>query len=317
MRNKRVLLLAFFLIILSSFALAQLELPENVLKIIDFNEQQAAKISFIIAFLGGVFSLISPCVLPILPAFFAYAFKEKKDLIKMTTMFFLGAALIFVLMGIAASFIGNVLDKNRQVLTVVAGFLLIVFGSMTILGKGFTFFKMKGFKPKHDTLGIFLFGVLFSIGFTPCVGPILSGILVMAASIQNYLHSGILLLTYSIGLLLPMFIMAFLYDKYKLSEKSWVKGKDFQVGSFHINTNKLIAGILLIIMGVIFIIYKSTSIVNTIDPLNTKDYFYSTQRDAIAWDFPKTLGNILGLIVIIIFSLFLWKSWKKRSNRQI
>ena len=96
-------------------------------------------ISFLVAFVGGLLSIISPCILPILPAFFAYNFKERKEITKMTFSFFLGFTIIFILMGLVASFVGQMFEAYKELLILFAGIMLIVFAVMIFLGKGFSF----------------------------------------------------------------------------------------------------------------------------------------------------------------------------------
>ena len=85
---------------LSSLVLAQLELPPGLQQGVKETLTNAQKLSFLVVFIGGVLSVLSPCILPTLPAFFAFTFKEKKNLTKMTFIFFLGFALVFVLLGL-------------------------------------------------------------------------------------------------------------------------------------------------------------------------------------------------------------------------
>ena len=113
-----LILLALF----ASSVLAQPSIPVGLQKIIDYNNQSAAdfafKVSFFIAFLAGMLGVLSPCILPFLPAYFSYTFKEKKNITMMTLIFFSGFSIVFVAMGAAAGFIGeqtlSVLQRDRK-----------------------------------------------------------------------------------------------------------------------------------------------------------------------------------------------------------
>ena len=119
-------------------------------KLADYSQQQAIfylqNLSFFVAFIGGMISVLLPCTLAILPAFFAYTFKERTEITKMTLVFFAGFSSIFILLGIFASAIGQTLTSiqvaDTKLLILVAGVFLIIFGIMTILGKGFTFISI-------------------------------------------------------------------------------------------------------------------------------------------------------------------------------
>src|SRR3990167_5898289 len=191
--KKITLILFLILTLLSLTAMAQTGLQ----KLADYSQQQAIfylqNLSFFVAFVGGMISVLLPCTLAILPAFFAYTFKERKEITKMTLVFFVGFSLIFIILGIFASAIGQTLASiqvaNTKMLVIAAGVLLMLFGIMTILGKGFNFISLDK-KTGHDIFGIFSFGILFGLGWSACLGPVLAGILLIASTFHNYFYAG-------------------------------------------------------------------------------------------------------------------------------
>ncbi|MEK6947247.1 MAG: cytochrome c biogenesis CcdA family protein, partial [Nanoarchaeota archaeon] len=279
MKKQNLIFLLLLLLIPLSFSQTGLE------KIQQYNQEQAVfylqNLSFFVAFVGGMISVLLPCTLAILPAFFAYTFKERREITKMTLVFFVGFSLIFVILGIFASAIGQTLASiqvaNTKMLVMVAGALLISFGIMTILGKGFNFINLDK-KTGHDIFGIFSFGILFGLGWSACLGPVLAGILLIASTFHNYFYAGALLFFYSLGLFVPLFLISIFFDKFNLTQASWIKGKEFEVKifgkTFFIHTTKVAAGILLIASGLIFVIYNGTTKFNTLDPLKISIYAY-------------------------------------------
>src|SRR3989338_5522639 len=166
--NLKLILLAVFLFLIPIvFSQSPLD------RIYEYNQEQAVyylqNLSFFVAFVGGMISVLLPCTLAILPAFFAYTFKERKEITKMTLVFFAGFSMIFIILGIFAAAIGETLTSiqvaDTKILIFVAGALLIVFGIMTILGKGFSFIKIDK-QTGHDIAGIFTFGILFGLGWS-------------------------------------------------------------------------------------------------------------------------------------------------------
>ncbi len=267
-------------------------------------------ISFLVAFVGGLLSIISPCILPILPAFFAYNFKERKEITKMTSFFFLGFAIIFILMGLAASFIGQMFEAYKELLILFAGIMLVVFAVMIFRGKGFSFLKVSR-RMGNDGFGVFLFGIFFAIGWTPCLGPILAGILLIAATLPIF-HSAGLLFAYSLGIFIPFFLISFMFDKYDLSKVSWIRGKELNFKildrKIKIYSSNLISAMLLLVTGLVFIFYRGTYVINNLDLLGTRDLFFKLQ-DRLA---PTIKIELIGMAVLIVFGIFLWRFLRKK-----
>jgi len=287
-------------------------LPNNVQKVEDYNKQQAAfylkNLSFLVAFLVGAISFLSPCSFALIPPFFAYTFKEKKQLVKMTFAFFLGFTPVFVLMGLIASFVGKtigIFQQSNKYLVILSGFLIILFGVMTLLGKTLPGFYLNR-KIGKNFLGIFLFGMLFALGFTACMGPAIYGILIIAGLLNSYLYAGVLMLFYSFGLFVPFFLAAFLFDKYNLAK--FLSKINSKIGFPIIN---IIAGLILIAMGFVFIFYGGTFIVEYLGLGSLSIRNYAFQNMIISSNISKFIGGI----VLVAFILFLWFALRRKDEK--
>lgn len=307
-----VLVIVFILALSSSFVLAHTDeteetnelLPENVQKLIEYKHEQAdfylRNLSFLVAFLAGILGILTPCSLAILPAFFAYSFESKKEITKMTSVFFLGFAPVFIIFGLIATLLGKSLamfQKSNQFLVIGAGIFLIIFGLMVLFGKGFSGISFNK-KTKKTPFGVFLFGILFAIGFTACMGPILVGILLIASTFQNYFYSGFLMLFYSLGFFIPLFLISMSFDKFNFAEvvERWNKKVGFPISS-------LIAGILLIAMGITFIILGGTHFF---------DFLGLGSLTVLIYNLQEKLFNLkfLNTIAVIILGGFVFLMWK-------
>src|SRR3989338_6042922 len=283
------------------------EMPVGLQKIIEYNNEHtmdlAVKISFFVAFLAGILGILSPCLLPFLPAYFSYTFKEKKNITKMTLVFFLGFSIVFVAMGVIAGLIGSqtLLYLQKSWLVVLAGLFLMFLGVLSILGKGISSLITPKYKFKNDIYGVFLFGIFFALGWTACLGPILAGILSIGAILNNVTNAAILMLFYALGNFVPLFFLSVFYDRFHLSENKFVQGKMFKLKIsdkiYYIHSTNLIAGSLFILIGLSLVIYKNTAFINKFDPFGTKEYFYSAQNYLINWPW----ANILGAFLLIVF----------------
>lgn len=202
---------------------------------------------YFISFLEGIITFISPCLLPMIPLYISYfaGGKERntKKTVKNALGFILGFTIVFVLMGALAGTFGRLLNEYKTIVDIVTGLIVIFFG-LNFLGV----FKLNIFKGakkvKTDNLGFFssmVFGIVFSIGWTPCVGAFLGSALMLAASQGHVVEGIIMLLLYSLGLGIPFFISAILIDKLR-GAFTFIK-KHYKV----INT---ICGCLLVVIGV-------------------------------------------------------------------
>jgi cytochrome c-type biogenesis protein len=182
----------------------------------------------VLAFAGGFLSFVSPCTLPILPAYFAFAFQSGRTQIAAnTTAFMLGLATMFSLTGAIASFVGTFLIQNQQLILLLGGGLVIVFGVISLLGKGFGGIKQDGQERSTTLGGSFVFGMTFAVGWSSCVGPILGAVATMAATTGSVLRGSMLLFIYALGLGLPLLLVSTLFGRASRDSLVWrvLRGK--------------------------------------------------------------------------------------------
>ena len=204
---------------------------------------------YFIAFLEGVVTFISPCLLPMLPVYVSYfaggTQRNTVKTLKNALGFVFGFTVLFVLMGALAGTLGGFLIKYKSVVNIITGLVVVFFG-LNYLGV-FKFNLFKGFNSSvnKQNLGLFssfLFGAVFSIGWTPCVGAFLGSALMLASQQGKALTGIIMLLFYSLGLGIPFVISALLIDKLK-NTFNFIK-RNYKI----IN---IISGSLLCIVGVL------------------------------------------------------------------
>lgn len=203
---------------------------------------------YFISFLEGIITFISPCLLPMLPIYISYfaggGERNTKRTVKNALGFVLGFALVFMAMGALAGTIGSFLIKYQTIVNVISGMIVIFFGLNFLGVLKIDLFRGGSKSVNTENMGFFsamIFGIIFSVGWTPCVGAFLGSAL-MLASTQAHMAKGVLmLLCYSLGLGIPFVLSAVLIDKLK-GTIQFIK-KNYQV----IN---LISGIFLIIIGI-------------------------------------------------------------------
>ena len=209
----------------------------------------------VIAFAAGLISFLSPCVLPLIPGYISYIsgsslneLIEKKNVNLIPIILFtVGFSIVFIIFGAASTFIGQVLLQNSYELRIIAGLVIIVL-SLHIIGiiniKFLNYEKRIETNIRKNFFSPILIGMAFAFGWTPCIGPILGSILVLAST-EESLGRGILLLSlYSIGLAIPFILSGYLMQKFLIFSKNFKK---------NINRVTKIGGIILLITGLLII----------------------------------------------------------------
>ncbi len=210
------------------------------------------------AFLAGVLSFLSPCTLPILPAYFAFTFQARRErVVLMTIAFFLGLATTMVLLGASATALSQVLFRNLESITLVGGLVMIGFGVTSLLGKGFSGMKMLD-RPSASVGGSYLYGATFAFGWTACVGPILGALLTMLATQGIAVVQGaVLAFIYALGLGTPLIVIARFFHRLGSGSRFWriVRGRGFEVNlgfaTLYLHITSIASGVLLIAIGVL------------------------------------------------------------------
>ncbi len=203
---------------------------------------------YLITFVEGIASFISPCVLPIIPVYISYfateSKSEKKSIIN-SLGFVSGFSIVFILLGIFAGTFGKIITKYSDYVNIILGVFLIIV-SLNYMGVIFVKFlnKTNGIKKDKKDLTFItsiLFGMIFSLSWTPCVGAFLSSALVLASTTGSVLKGASLLLTYSLGLAIPFVMTTFLLEKLK---------KTFDFIKKHYNIINKVAGGILLLSGI-------------------------------------------------------------------
>ena len=223
------------------------------------------------SFLAGLISFLSPCVLPLVPPYLAYmagvSLGEMSDderppavsakVVLTSIVFVLGFATVFVALGASFSYIGSFVTEYFQILSYVAGAIIIVFG-LHFLGlfKIEFLYREARFQVANKPLGLvgaYVMGLAFAFGWTPCVGPVLTAILFVAGNEADAMHGGLLLLAYALGIGIPFIIAAMFAGQFM---RFMTKFRS-QMGMI-----EKIMGVMLVITGVLFLTGEMATIAN-------------------------------------------------------
>lgn len=267
-------------------------------------ERQSFLVLAILSFGGGLLSFVSPCTLPVLTAYFAFAFQSDRSRIAVNTMaFMLGLGTTFSLFGAVGFALGRVLLQNQQLIMLVGGTLILIFGVMSLLGKGFggvSTSGASGLQPRSATIsGSYLFGLTFAVGWSSCVGPILGSVLTLAAQTTSVWNGMMLLFIYTLGLGLPLLVVSTFFGRMSRKSLFWrlLKGKGWQWDT-HMIAVALIWSLAIWRILVAFAEYA----------FRRFDFLAGQQF---------TLGHELGLLVVVLLGAALWVYTSPDERRTI
>jgi len=212
-------------------------------------------IELVVALGAGLISFLSPCVLPLIPGYVSFVtgsslneiLENKKINLLPLIIFSLGFSFVFIIFGATASFLGKILLQNSQILRLVAGSIIVIF-SLQLIGvlniKFLNIEKKFYTKKSNNIFFVFIIGMAFGFGWTPCIGPILGSILALASTEETIYRAIILLSFYSLGLAIPFVLSGYLMQRFLLFSKNFKK---------NINLVTKGGGIILLITGILIL----------------------------------------------------------------
>lgn len=230
-------------------------------------------VTLLAAFIAGFLSFVSPCVLPLIPGYISFVSgatledmragggAARRQVLLSSLAFVLGFSLVFVALGASATAIGRFIFDKQPILSKVAGALIIVFGlhMMGVFRLAFLENEKRAQSQRKPAgpIGALLVGIAFAFGWTPCIGPILAGILVVAGSRETIGEGVLLLAVYSLGLGVPFLLTSLAIDRF------------FSVAAAirrHYHAIELTSGGLLVAIGLLIFTGQLTIIVRYLEP---------------------------------------------------
>jgi cytochrome c biogenesis protein CcdA len=254
------------------------------------------------AFLGGLLALLSPCSALLLPSFFAYAFTDWKTTLSRTAIFLLGLAAVLVPLGAGVGAVGAAITTYRTQTTTIAAIVIIALGIITLFGKGFAFgpaHRAAGSLRLGTPLSVFTLGAVYGFaGF--CSGPLLGAVLTVAVTGATPLYGALLMAAYAIGMTVPLGLLALLWDRLHLNEKSWLHGRPLRLGPLRTHSTSLIAGSLFIGVGAIFLTTAGTANLGGVLSADTQVALQSRLAEAASGIDGVVLALLATVVLIVV-----------------
>ena len=214
-----------------------------------------------VAFAGGTLALLSPCSALLIPAFFAYAFPSRGQLMLRTAIFLAGLAAVLIPVGLGVGALGSLINERRAEVTLIAGLLLIAIGLYQLVIGGFEVPGTAGLMGRvsgDSVIATFTLGAVYGIaGF--CAGPILGGVLTIAATSGGALTGGLLLYVYALGMAVPLFLLALLWERVGPWARSRVSAGEWRIGRWSRPRVTVISSGMFVALGALFIIFQGSN----------------------------------------------------------
>ena len=217
-------------------------------------------IGYIGAFLGGILSLLSPCSVMLLPAFFAYAFTSPAKLLSRTGVFLLGLLVTLIPLGVFSGLFGSLLGENRGVLITTVAVLVIAVGLIQLLGVPVPGISrvQRADADSTSAISVFLLGAVYAVAGV-CTGPILGSVLMVASLGGSPLYGAILLAVYALGMAMPLLILALLWRRFGAKTMGWMRPRELRIGRWRNSWTMIITGTLSIALGVLLLVTDGTA----------------------------------------------------------
>ncbi|MBI2054900.1 MAG: hypothetical protein HYT39_02255 [Candidatus Sungbacteria bacterium] len=224
--------------------------------------------SLLAAFIIGIAALFAPCCITVLlPSYFASIFRTRKKVFLMTFIFFLGILTVFLPLGLGMAVLGQIFSRYHAPIFITAGMFFILLGVSLVLGKRFMLpFSLHPSIAAHNIPSIFLLGIVSGIA-TTCCAPVLAGVIALSVLPGSVLWGGLYTLAYVLGMVTPLFVIAFFLDRVNLTQKLMDATAPitlpFGKGTAEVRLPDLISGITFLAMGALTLYWAFTGQVNT------------------------------------------------------
>lgn len=271
-----------------------------------------AGIGYFAALLGGLLALLSPCSALLLPAFFAYSINSASRLLARTGIFYAGLATTLVPLGAAGSYAGRLFYGHRDALVLGAGWLIIVLGAAQIVGLGFASRRIAALSGRirpTTAVSVYALGAVYGLaGF--CAGPILGSVLTVAAVSGSPAYGGLLLAVYALGMAVPLFLLALVWERFELGRRAWLRGRVLRLGRFELHTTSLLSGLFFIGLGAMFLVYDGTT---ALPGLLDVDQSFAVEQWAQGVGEQVPDGVLLGAVVAVVLLVLAVRAVRRRA----
>lgn len=262
------------------------------------------------ALLGGILTLLSPCSVMLLPAFFAYAFTSPPALLGRTMVFYAGLAATLVPLGVFSGLLGSLVTTHRPTMVSVAATVVVVLGLWQMSG-----LPVPGLSRTQSARGestsivsVFVLGAVYAVAGV-CAGPILGSVLMMAALGGNPVYGGVMLALYALGMTVPLFVLALVWKRMGTRGRAVITPREVSIGPWRNTWTMLIAGVLSVAIGVLLLATDGTASLGGVFSIGTQ---YSAESKLATWSDGISDAWFIVAALLIGGAVFGWRRMRRR-----
>ncbi len=272
------------------------------------------ELGFAGAFIGGVLTLLSPCSVLLLPAFFSYAFGSPQRIAGRTGVFYLGLLTTLVPLGVLAGTLGVFINTHRNAFVFWASMLIIVFGLIQLVGIPLPFVNRSAAGEGTTTLSVYVLGTVYGIAGV-CAGPLLGATLTVAALSSSTLYGGLMMAIFAAGMALPLLVIALIWTSMP-GIRSMLKPRELIIGRWRNAWTNIVGGLLMIGMGILLLVTQGTAGLPSI--LGADDQAALEER---AMNSVAEVTDIVAIVVAVailggVATLLLWRTRRLAQQKR-
>lgn len=269
-------------------------------------------VGYLGALLGGILSLLSPCSVMLLPAFFSYAFSNPATLVARTGLFYLGLVTTLVPLGVFAGTLGSFLADNRVLLMSVVAVVVILFGVIQVAGIQIPGLSRRSSDDAGSPLAVYLLGTAYGVAGV-CTGPILGSVLMVAAVGANPVYGAILLAVYAAGMAVPLLVIALAWKRWATPLRRLLMPRTVRIGRWQNSWHALIAGVLSIALGIVLLVFARDPEGGGILPVGVQ-YGLETGVASIGGSVPDVVVLLVAVVLAAAVGAVWW--WRSRPAKR-
>lgn len=263
------------------------------------------------ALVGGVLTLLSPCSVMLLPAFFSYAFTSPTQLLARTGVFYLGLITTLVPLGVLAGSLGAFVNEHRFTFVKVAAVVVIVLGVIMLANlpiPGLPTSTTGGGADGMSTVSVYALGTVYGLAGV-CAGPLLGAVLTVAAVSGNALYGGVVLLVFAAGMTAPLLVLALAWDRLPMV-RSLVRPREIRIGRWRNTWTGLIGGLLTIGLGALLLLTEGTASLSGVMGVSEQ-----IAIEGRVYQATENVPDLLVLMVAVIAAGLAWATLRWRQGK--